>query len=492
MEEVTSYWITRLLVQRGLALIYLIAFLVALNQFRALLGESGLLPVPLFLQKVRFADAPSLFWLWPKDTVFAIAAWTGLTLSLLALLGIPEKIGTSASMVTWAILWVLYLSFVNTGQRFYAFGWESMLLEVGFLAIFLGGAKTEPSVITVWLLRWMLFRVMFGAGLIKLRGDPCWTDFTCMHYHYETQPIPGPLSSFFHFLPSVFHRFEVLMNHIVELGIPFLFFAPQPYAAIAGVTTIVFHGWLILSGNLAFLNWITIVLAFSTFPDAFLGKILPLASPLLTPRGAAYDYVLIGLAMLVALLSINPVSNMLSPRQLMNATFDSLHLVNTYGAFGSVTKERLEVVVEGSASQATQNAEWKEYAFKGKPGNIARSPPQIAPYHLRLDWLMWFLPFRLYSKNPPLTHGHEAWFINFMAKLLKGDEAVLKLLRENPFKDSPPRYVRALLYQYQFTDPTQQNITGNVWKRELLGTYFPEVSLQDPSFRKVLREQGWE
>lgn len=497
MEEVTSYWVTRLLIQRGLALIYLIAFLVALNQFRPLLGEQGLLPVPLFLQRVRFGEAPSLFWLWPKDIAFALAAWTGLILALLALFGIPEKIGTPASMLTWALLWVLYLSFVNVGQRFYAFGWESILLETGFLAIFLGGAKTEPSVITVWLLRWVLFRIMFGAGLIKLRGDPCWTDLTCMHYHYETQPIPGPLSSFFHFLPPSFHKAEVLINHIVELGVPFLFFAPQPFAGIAGIITIAFQGWLILSGNLAFLNWITVVLAFSTFSDAFLLKFLPVVSsvepPLLTPRGTIYDYVLVGLAMLVAILSINPIQNMLSPGQVMNATFDSLHLVNTYGAFGSVTKERLEVVVEGTRDAAiTPETRWQEYEFKGKPGNPARSPPQIAPYHLRLDWLMWFLPFRLYSKNPPLVAGHETWFINFLAKLLKGDEATLKLLHKNPFPDSPPHLVRALLYRYKMATTAEQKQSGSFWKRELLGTYFPEVSLENPSFRQVLREQGWE
>lgn len=183
----------------------------------------------------------------------------------------------------------------------------------------------------------------------------------------------------------------------------------------------------------------------------------------------------------------------------MNTSFDPLHLVNTYGAFGSVTRERLEVVIEGSASpirltqgeQATQNAEWKEYEFKGKPGDVRRRPPQIAPYHLRLDWLMWFLPFRLRSYHPPIVAGHEPWFVHFLAKLLQGDRAVLKLLRSNPFPDHPPENVRAQLYHYEFTTPEERRRTGAFWKRELLGTYFPPVSLSDPAFAEVLRAQGW-
>src|SRR5262249_38586423 len=160
----------------------------------------------------------------------------------------------------------------NVGQTFYGFGWESMLLEAGFLAIFLGDARTAPSVIVIWLIRWMLFRVMFGAGLIKIRGDECWRDLSCLIYHYETQPMPNPCSWYFHWLPKPIHQVGVLFNHFTELVVPFFYFAPQPFALIAGLITIVFHGWLAISGNFSFLGLLTMVLALATLDDRFLGR----------------------------------------------------------------------------------------------------------------------------------------------------------------------------------------------------------------------------
>jgi hypothetical protein len=488
---VTSYWLTRLVFQRGLAAIYLTAFLVALHQFRPLLGERGLLPVPLFIKRVSFLEAPSLFHFLPTDPAFTAAAALGIALSLTALTGLSERFGTGISMLTWGLLWVLYLSFVNVGQTFYSFGWESILLETGFLAIFLGGAGTEPSAIPVWLLRWVLFRVMFGAGLIKLRADPCWKDLSCMFYHYETQPMPGPLSWSFHWLPAAWHKGEVLFNHFIELLVPFGYFLPQPIAAISGLLTILFQGTLILSGNLSWLNWLTIVLALSTFTDTHFLKILPLSLPTLSPRSPPFDLTLYVLAGLVGILSIQPILNMLSPSQRMNASFNSLHLVNTYGAFGSVTRERREVVIEGTDDAVlTPTTRWKGYEFKGKPGDIRRRPPLIAPYHLRLDWLMWFLPLRIPLTPLPAVSRVEPWLIHLLAKLLQGDRGVLKLLRNNPFPDEPPRFVRALLYHYEFTTPAEFKVDGAYWKRRILGDFFPPVSLSDLPFLDGTRREG--
>src|SRR5690348_16092537 len=193
-----NYWLTRTVFQRGLALVYFIAFLNAVNQFKPLLGERGLLPVPLWIRHVPFRESPSLFYLAPKDWAFTAAAWLGVALSCLALTGISERFSSLASAVIWALLWVLYLSFVNVGQTFYAFGWESILLEAGFYSIFLGSRAVAPQMVMIILLRWLCFRVMFGAGLIKLRGDPCWRDLSCLDYHYQTQPMPNPLSWYFH------------------------------------------------------------------------------------------------------------------------------------------------------------------------------------------------------------------------------------------------------------------------------------------------------
>ena len=477
-------WRTRVLLQRGLALVYAIAFLVAAFQFVPLLGEHGLLPVPRFVAEVPFSATPSLFHLLPRDGAFRAAAWIGFALSLFASTGLSERGGGSLSALTWLFLWGLYLSFVNVGQVFYAFGWETMLLEAGFLAVFLGDARAEPSALVILLFRWMLFRTMFGAGLIKIRGDACWRDLTCLFDHYETQPMPNPLSWYFHWLPRPVHRFGVVFNHFAELVVPFAYFAPPSFAAAAGLVTIFFHLWLAASGNFSFLGLLTIVLAFSTLDDRALERVVPFrAAPAVRPARVRRVAAVV-LAALVAFLSIAPVFNLLAARQVMNASYDPLHLVNSYGAFGSITRPRYEVVIEGTADpEPGPDAAWREYAFRGKPGDPRRRPPQVAPYHLRLDWLMWFCALGPWDSQP--------WFANLLAKLLQNDPATRSLLAADPFPEVPPRFVRALLYEYRFTTREERARTGAWWVRRLVADYFPAVSLGHPAFRDLLAREGW-
>jgi hypothetical protein len=478
-------WVTRLLLERGIGLISLIAFIVALNQFKPLLGERGLLPVPLFLKQVPFSESPSLFYLFPRNTAFAVFAWLGILLSCLLITGLGTRTTWSAVSI-WLALYLLYISFVNVGQTFYAFGWESILLEALFFGIFLGGSNTRPSEVGIWLFRWLLFRIMFGAGLIKLRGDPCWRDLTCLNYHYETQPMPNPLSWYFHWAPQWVNKSGVLFNHFAELIVPFGYLLPQPIASIAGVITIIFQGTIIASGNLSWLNWLTLVLAFSTLDGGYVLNLLhwPRANGVESELPVAMKVATIGITALVVLMSIPVVTNMLSARQVMNTSFNSLHLVGTYGAFGSITKPRYEVIVEGTDSPALDSTtQWREYEFKGKPGELGYRPPQIAPYHLRLDWLMWFAAMSDYRSHP--------WFVNFLAKLLQNDRDALGLVRVNPFPERPPRYVRALRYEYHFTTAEERESTGKWWTRRLIETYFPPVSLDTPAFRQVLEAQGW-
>lgn len=463
-----GYWLARFAFQRGLALIYLIAFLVALNQFRPLLGERGLLPVPDFVSQVSFRESPSLFFFAPKDAAFTAAAWIGILLSSIALSGLSECYTLWLSMAIWALLWILYLSFVNVGQIFYGFGWESILLEAGFFTIFLGSNRVPPQRITIWILRWILFRVMFGAGLIKLRGDSCWRDLTCLDYHYETQPMPNALSWFFYWAPQWTHRGGVLFNHFAELVAPFGYFLPQPIASIAGLATMLFQGTIMASGNLSWLNLLTIILAIPTLDDRLL-RFIPLRAGALRDPGLVFKGVIVALALMVVYLSINPIRNMISPSQVMNRSYNPLHLVGTYGAFGSITRTRDEIIVEGTDDAAlSPEAKWLAYEFKGKPGNPSRMPPQIAPYHLRLDWLMWFAAMSDYRENP--------WFVSFVDKLLEGDADTLSLLRTNPFPNHPPRYIRARLYECHFTDPATRKRTGDWWTRKLIGIYLPPVS----------------
>jgi Lipase maturation factor len=469
MLEGSSYWYSRFVFERALAAIYLIAFLGAANQYVALLGEHGLLPIANFVRSVPFRATPSLFYLAHSDMMIRVVAWTGVALAAAALSGYPQQLGNVPAAVVWALLWVLYLSIVNTGQIFYGFGWESLLLEAGFFAIFAGSTSTTPSSIWVWMNCWILFRVMVGAGLIKLRGDPCWRDLTCLNYYFETQPIPNPLSWYFHWFPHVVHRAGVVFNHVVELGVPFLYFAPQPLAAIGGLLTIAFQLVLIISGNLSWLNWMTIVVAIPAIDDRWLTW-LPLSPPDLRSPSSAHRALVVVVGILVLALSVKPTMNMLSPHQMMNYSFNPIHLVNTYGAFGSITRTRYEIVIEGTSdSVVTGQTEWRAYEFKGKPGDPSRRPLQIAPYHLRLDWLMWFA-----AMSPPSEHP---WFTMLLVRLLEGNREVLGLLRANPFADKPPRWVRAIYYKYRFTTPDERRKTGEWWVREQTAIYVQPIAL---------------
>jgi lipase maturation factor len=469
VEAAPDYWLSRFVFERALAAVYLIAFLNAVNQFLPLLGERGLLPVSRYVRLVSFRATPSLFFLAPRDVAFRSAAWTGVALSALALSGYPQQLGTAWSAAAWASLWILYLSFVNVGQTFYAFGWESLLLETGFLAIFAGGGMTTPNALLIWMWRWVLFRDMFGAGLIKLRGDSCWHDLTCLHYYFETQPMPNALSWHFHQLPSMVKRAGVALNHVVELALPFLYFAPQPFAAVGGLLTIAFQLVLIVSGNLSWLNWLTIVLCIPTLDDRWWSW-LPVTPPVADTPAPAHRVIVAALAVVVLALSVRPVRNMWSRRQLMNYSFNPLHVVNTYGAFGSITRIRHEIVIEGTdEATVTPHTRWRAYEFKGKPGDPTHRPPQVAPYHLRLDWLMWFA-----AMTPP---SRQPWFVALLIKLLSADPAILRLLRTNPFPDAPPRWVRAMLYEYHFSGAAERRATGRWWTRREIGPYLPASRL---------------
>ncbi|MBD9732547.1 lipase maturation factor family protein [Streptomyces sp. H28] len=462
----TEYWLSRELFQRALAALYGVAFLTAALQFRALTGERGMLPVPRFVARVPFRRSPSLFHLYYSDRFFAAVAWAGCAVSAGLLAGLGSVVPLWAAMLLWLVPWLLYLSIVNVGQTWYAFGWESLLLEVGFLAVLLGNDEVAPPVVVLFLLRWVLFRVEFGAGLIKMRGDACWRNLTCLYHHHETQPMPGPLSRFFHHLPRPLHRVEAAANHVTQLVVPFLLFAPQPVASAAAALMILTQLWLVLSGNFSWLNWITVVLALSALR-------LPSDAPRVPDPPLWYVVVVLAVSALLLLLSHRPVRNMVSRRQVMNRSFDPLHLVNTYGAFGSVSRVRYEVVVEGTAAESPgADADWRAYEFRGKPGDPRRRPRQFAPYHLRLDWLMWFA-----ALSPAYA---EPWFGGLVERLLAGDRDTLRLLRASPFPpDAPPRYVRARLFRYRFSTRRELRETGAWWQRTYVRDFLPPTRLAD-------------
>src|SRR6266576_1360341 len=320
---------------------------------------------------------PTLFWFESSDSALSIFAWTGFGLSLVVL-------GGYANAIILSILWAMYLSIVHIGQIWYGYGWEIQLLETGFLSIFLCPLidgrpfpRCRPPILVFWLFRWLGFRIMIGAGLIKLRGDSCWRDLTCMYYHYETQPIPSPISRYLHFAPHWFHKVETAWNHFIELVVPWFSFAPRKARHIAGVLLIVFQILLIASGNLSFLNYVTIIPFLACIDDTWWRKILPSeivrrsdrapTKPELSPMQNGFAIVL---TLLVAWLSIAPVTNLVSDRQVMNTSFDPLDLVNSYGAFGVVGRERNEIVFEGTDDPMIHgDTQWRPYEFKAKPGD---------------------------------------------------------------------------------------------------------------------------
>ena len=484
--------LARFVLERGIAAIYLVAFVVAYRQFPALSGEQGLEPAPRFLAVVpRFLDAPTVFrWIGYSDAKLRGISVVGAIVALTLLVGLPQSpalpvdAGLALTMLAWLAVWALYQSIVNVGGTFYGFGWETLLLEAGFLAIFLGSGAIAPALPVILAFRWLAFRVEFGAGLIKLRGDACWRALTCMEFHHETQPMPNPLSWFFHGLPRPLHRVETVGNFVAQLVLPFGLFLPQPIATIAATLMILTQAYLVVSGNYAWLNWLTMIALFAAVSDNAIDGALawiglgPLQVPGAPAAGAAFAATppwfvatVVILTVVIVVLSYQPVRNLLSPHQAMNASFDPFHLVNTYGAFGSVSRVRDEIVIEGSDASSLGDATWREYDFKGKPGDIRHMPRQFAPYHLRLDWLMWFLPL-----SP--RYG-QTWFIPFLVKLLEDDAPTLRLLRRNPFPDGPPRLVRALLYRYRFTSRRERRETGAWWSRELIGEFVGPIALRE-------------
>jgi hypothetical protein len=494
-----SFWLVRAALLRSIGLIYAVAFLILVRQGPALIGEHGILPAARFVDAVAqqlgsrgagFWELPSLFWISASDAWLSVGAWLGLLGALVVLAGFGN-----APLL--ALLWALYLSFTHVGQIFYGYGWDTLLCETGFLAIFLAPAwrprefdpKSPPPVIVIVLFRWLAFRIMFGAGLIKLRGDECWTNLTCLAYHYETQPNPGPLSPYFHAAPLWFHKLGTAFNHLVEVAAPFGVFGPRPARLVSGTLIIGFQAILIASGNLSFLNWLTLIIAFACFDDQALRRILPAkwrewAQACSTALSEAETsrrrrVVSIVLAAVVGVLSLNPVVNLLSPRQAMNASFEPFNLVNTYGAFGSVSRERYEVILEGTdAATLDEHTQWREYELPCKPGRVDRRPCLVTPYHYRLDWQLWFVP---------LSPDHNRrWFLSLTNKLLHGDARVLALFAENPFPQRPPHFIRAAFYRYRFLPPG----AADTWYRVPAGQYLPPVSLDDPDFQDALRAYG--
>ena len=480
--ERTTFIFSRWVFLRGIGCIYLIAFLSLWVQIHGLVGSNGILPADDYLAAVHqqlgakgYHLVPTLFWLNSTDIFLHLICAGGIVLSLVLIAGFFP----TGCLIG---LWGFYLSLVAVGQVFLSFQWDVLLLEAGFLAIFFAPFKirdtfsraSEPSAAFLWLLRWLLFRLMFASGFVKLASDEVWRNLTALNFHYETQPLPTWVGWYVHQLPEWFHKISVIGMFVIELGVPFLIFAPRRLRTAGCIGLIGLQILILLTGNYCFFNLLTIALCLLLIDDITWKSLLPkrFMSSIHVVKDTPLRISKICFVAVAIILFF--VSSMRFGEQLFRearlpelAWMRPFRSVNTYGLFADMTESRPEIIIEGSNDRIT----WKTYEFKWKPGKLHRAPGWVAPHQPRLDWQMWFAALRGNYRNT-------SWFLDFMGALLQGKPEVLQLLRDNPFPDTPPRYVRAMLYNYHFTDIATKREEGTWWYREQKGVYCPVISLR--------------
>jgi lipase maturation factor 1 len=488
--EWPDYYLTRWVFLRLLGAIYLIAFVSLWTQIIGLIGHDGIIPVDQYMPAVkeqcnaqgigleRYHILPTLCWLNTSDDFLQFQCGAGVFIAIVVIIGI-------APVPSLALLWLLYLSLMTVGRDFLGFQWDNLLLETGFLSIFFApwgllpklSREPPPSRIALWLLRLLLFKLMFSSGCVKLAsGDPTWRNLTALAFHYYTQPLPTWIAWYASQSPLWFLKFSCIGMFVIELGAPFLIFLPRRIR-FAGAGGIAFLQILImLTGNYTFFNWLTLALCLLLLDDFVLQKVFPARFRLQhTGRKTlphwrlgftiplAFIFGSISLLQIVAILGVQ--SPLLAPIAALDGRLEPFRTINGYGLFAVMTASRHEIIVQGS----NDGVHWLDYEFKYKPGDVNRRPLFVAPFQPRLDWQMWFAAFGDYQQNP--------WFGNFCVRLLQGSPDVLALLEKNPFPDKPPLYIRAEVYDYHFTNATERWAIGAWWTREYLGEYLPVVSL---------------
>ena len=482
-----TYYLSRWLFLHLLGLIYLIAFISLWVQIDGLIGDRGIFPVNQYLDAIwenfgiiGYWTFPTLCWVSADTQFLHLLCASGVFFSVLVIFGIfpvPSLIG----------LWACYLSFSTVCRTFLGYQWDTLLLEVGFLAIFFAplqflpklSREKAPSKIIICLFYWLLFRLMFSSGVVKLiSGDLSWRTLTALSYHYQTQPIPNVTAWYAHQLVEWFQKFSVFGTLSIELILPFFMLAPRRLRLLAFFGTVSLQILILITGNYCFFNLLTVALCILLLDDGYLTRVFPrqlFTIPNLSqPRSLTAFGISLSVAIVVIPLSIVQMKARVFKIELSNfeqrvhrwtAPYRS---VNSYGLFATMTKSRPEIIVEGSID----GKEWKSYEFKWKPGNLGRSPPQVAPHQPRIDWQMWFEALNYLRGQKPTS-----WFRSFLLRLLEGEDRVLRLLAYNPFVDSPPRYIRAVVYDYKFTNKETKQESGNWWSRRYLGIYVPPSGL---------------
>jgi lipase maturation factor 1 len=464
----SRFSVSRFVFLRLLGVVYLCAFTSLIPQIVGLVGRDGLLPAG------------------SSDAMLRAACIGGAALSIALIAGLVP-------VVAVPMLWLLYWWLSTICAEFLSYQWDALLLETGVLAMLVAPIvwreracdPHEPPRVAVWLMWWLVFRLMFGSGAVKLAsGDPTWRDLTAMTFHYETQPIPNPVAFYAHHLPIAFNKASTIVTLAIELGAPLLIAGPRRLRLTAAGLLIGLQLVIAATGNFAFFNLLAIALCVWLVDDSALSYVASGFSRTYRdrghggdgpPKGGRHERRGISIAaaaviMPVSLLYFTSSLGFLIPGLQLAAPIAELvaplRSINSYGLFAVMTTTRPEIIVEGSEDGET----WQAYEFTYKPGDLQRRPPIVAPHQPRLDWQMWFAALGRYEENP--------WFQNFCVRLLQGSPDVLRLLARDPFEGRAPRYVRAQLYQYHFADMTTHRAEGVWWTRERLGDYSPVLSLR--------------
>ncbi len=483
---------------RLLAVVYFIAFVSLWTQIDGLIGTNGIMPAaPMmasYQQAVeqqhigldRYRLVPTLCWWRADDFSLNAQCVAGAALSLLVIFGI-------APALCLFLMWAIYLSLSTVGGIFLGYQWDALLLEVGLLAIFFAPLRLWPrrntatrlSTTMLWLLRWLMFRLMFASGCVKLlSGDATWHNLTALNYHYETQPLPTWIGWWAHQLPHSIQTASTAVMFFIELVLPLFILLPRRLRLLSVWPFVALQVCIALTGNYCFFNFLTAILCVPLLDDRALLKLLPRTlherwqrseAPPRTDWFARLHRMTIGIVAVVVLLTTSLLTLAMfrvplgwaQPVAALYGWISPLRSINSYGLFAVMTTSRPEIIVEGSADGKT----WLAYEFKYKAGDLNRRPRFVAPHQPRLDWQMWFASLGDVRGNP--------WFINFVGRLLQGSPEVLALMAHNPFPAAPPKYIRAVTYDYHFTDPATRRATGAWWRREFKGEYCPPLSLEN-------------
>jgi hypothetical protein len=466
-----AYQLTEALFLRLLGLVYLAAFASYWPQMTGLFGSRGIVPVARVLPAIHaalgsaaFYRLPTLFWINSSNAALVWCCIFGCIAALFLLAGVFSR---AAAILSY----ILYLSVVSVGEPFTSFQWDALLLEAGFLAFFAG----TPWL--VWAYRFLLFRLMFESGIVKLLShDSNWRNLHALRFHFMTQPLPNPIAYYAYRLPPSVLDVLTALTLAIELVAPFLLFCPRRLRHVGVALLMLLQLTIILTGNYAFFNLLSLALCLWALDDRTFAPITGMLqkkfprkawlSPAWVQGWQMASSIVVAFLILLGGLQL---LGMFAPAidRFARAPFvftQPFEIVNPYGLFATMTTTRPELVIEGSINQV----DWREYSFRYKPGELHRGLPQIAPYQPRLDWQMWFAALGEIQDN--------RWVNNLLYRILTGEPAVLGLLDPPPFP-TPPRYIRVLAYDYNFTTPSERSRTGAVWRRDLRGIWFGPVSL---------------